>query len=99
MSTVYDTGPTPEPTDREQDFMCYVVERVTSVLIQKFGRQRMEVMLDDWHVSEVAEALCNNWEPGRRRRIMSDLNEAIRCEQVQDGLEGPPWVLVPVREP
>jgi len=46
------------------------------------------------------------FDGGKRRRILSDLNEHLRSEQYVDYMEGEgdelgfrPWLLVPAREP
>jgi hypothetical protein len=101
MTTIYDLGPVPGPSDDEIEAFIEIAELFERTMIRRFGRDRAEVITDWWHVESVAEPLCNGFEHARRRRILSDLNEEIRLQQEQDDLLSfwPPWVLVPVWEP
>jgi hypothetical protein len=104
MSTVYDK-PCPEPTDEEEDAFCYLVTVFRNAVMARFGN-RGDVILDAWHVDEVADAIAG-MEGGRAQRILTDLNEALRFEQFcnhmdwHDGDETGfrPYLLTPVREP
>jgi hypothetical protein len=106
MSTIYD-GPCPEPTEAEKAvFYEKILPRLYDAMHRRFGRSRTQVILDHWHVSEVASAITQPFERGWARRVLTDLNEEFRQEQFENHMllgededSFRPWLLVPLREP
>jgi hypothetical protein len=104
MSTVYD-DPCPEPTEAEHDtFAEFLLPPFLDAVHRRFGHERAEVILDNWHVCEAVAAIMS--ERGKRRRILSDLNEELRFEQYIGHMEWTgdergfrPMLLLPTREP
>jgi hypothetical protein len=105
MSTIYD-DPCPPPSDEDETAFCELVADFEIAVHRRFGHERAEVLLDDWHVTAVVYAISARFERGKAHRILSDLNEQYRFEQFIDHVEWydteggfRPWVLVPVPEP
>lgn len=83
MSSVYD-GPCPAPSDREADELSLMADEFMRRVHTHFGHERAEVLLDDWHVSAVVDAIGGRFERSTARRILADLNEKYRLEQFID---------------
>ena len=103
MSTVYDNPPVPEPSNAEINAFSDIHLDFMKALHKRFGQSRTMVLLDWYCITNIAEAICNGWERRRGYRVMEDLNEALRQEQVEnragDDDDGRYWMLVPTKEP
>jgi hypothetical protein len=96
----------PSPSEEEENEFGPLVFQFESQIYARFGPDRGQVLLNDWHIYEIAAAISARFERGRARRILADLNEELRTEQFVDHVEWNetedgfrPWVLVPMREP